>query len=81
MHACIWLARAPGTNDLSYYYIIREKGPETVIPTNLKWQNYFYTGNHLETHRKSEILNDLFLSILRLIYQEKILLEQDDVPI
>ena len=39
------------------------------------------TGNHLETYRKSEILNASFLAIFRLKYQEDILLEQEDVPI
>ena len=37
--------------------------------------------NHLEIYRKLEILNDLFLGIFRLKYQEEILLEQDDVHI
>ena len=39
------------------------------------------TGKHLETYRKSEFLNDSFLGIFRLKYQEDILLEQEDVPI
>ena len=34
-----------------------------------------------EIYRKSKILKDLFLGIFRLIFQEEILLEQDDVPI
>ena len=39
------------------------------------------TGNHLEIYRKSEILNELFLGIFRLIFREEILLEQEAVPI
>ena len=39
------------------------------------------TGTHLEIYRKSEILDDLFLGIFRLIFQEEILLEQEAVPI
>ena len=36
---------------------------------------------HLEIYRKSEIMNDLFFGIFKLIFQEEILLEQEDVSI
>ena len=74
-HQIIWATSFLGQADPSWLVY-------NMCSTRPNWNGKItYTGNHLEIYRKSEILNYWFLGIFRLIFQEEILLEQEDVPI